>query len=366
MFPRLKIPPDAVDAAIASATSRHVEAALASARPGFFDLLALVSPAAVPYREALRKRATVARRRYYGKTVSVYAPLYISNACVNACRYCDFSRNHRAPRKVLSMDEIVKEARAIRATGIDSVLIVAGEHPKLMSVGWLAEVGRELKKHFSWIALEVAPQTEEGYRELFASGYEGLTCFQETYERDVYASVHPDGSKSDYDFRLGTQERAGRAGFRTLGVAFLMGLAPWRRELASLAAHAAQLMRDCYESKIQFAFPRLRPISGGFQPQFPVGDDDLEQTMNAFRIVFPQCCMTVSTREAPSFRDRIVVSAADNMSAGSKVTPGGYAVDAAKDVGQFALGDTRPAAEVYAAIRANGQEVVFKNWDRRI
>ena len=125
-------------------------------------------------------------------------------------------------------------------------------------------------------------------------------------------------------------------------------------------------MRDCYESKIQFAFPRLRPMSGGFVPPYPVDDDDLEQVMLAFRIVFPQCCMTVSTREAPVFRDRIVLSAADNMSAGSKVTPGGYAVDARADVGQFELSDGRPPAEVYAAIRANGQDVVFKTWDRRI
>ena len=366
MFPRLEVSREEVDAFIASATARQVESALVSQHPGLFDLLALISPAAAPYRDALRKCATLARRRYYGKNVSVFAPLYISNACVNSCRYCDFSRSHRASRRVLTMDEILREAEVIRGTGIDSILIVAGEHPQQMSVGWLAEVGRELRKRFSWLALEVAPQTEAAYRELFAAGYEGLTCFQETYERDVYASVHPAGPKRDYDFRLGTQERAGRAGFRTLGVAFLMGLAPWRREAASLAAHAWQLMRDCYESKIQFAFPRLRPMSGGFVPPYPVDDDDLEQVMLAFRIVFPQCCMTVSTREAPAFRDRIVISAADNMSAGSKVTPGGYAVDAHSDVGQFELSDDRPAAEVYAAIRANGQDVVFKTWDRRI
>ena len=366
MFPRLKVSREEVDAFVASASAAQVEAALANGHPGFFDLLSLISPAAVPYRDALRKRATLERRRYYGKTVSVFAPLYISNVCVNSCRYCDFNIHHRSPRKVLTMDEVIREAEAIRSTGIDSLLIVAGEHPKVMSVGWLAEVGRELKKRFSWLALEVAPQTEAAYRELFASGYEGLTCFQETYERDVYARLHPAGPKSDYDFRLGTQERAGQAGFRTLGVAFLMGLAPWRREAASLAAHAWHLMRDCYEAKVQFAFPRLRPMSGGFAPEYPVSDDDLEQVMLAFRIVFPQCCMTVSTREAAAFRDRIVLSAADNMSAGSKVTPGGYAVDARADVGQFELSDGRPPADVYAAIRANGQDVVFKTWDRRI
>ena len=132
---------------------------------------------------------------------------------------------------------------------------------------------------------------------------------------------------------------------------------------------ALYLMKECYESKVQFAFPRICRVEGGFTPPCEVSERDLELMMLAFRIVFPQCCMTVSTREAPEFRDRIVLTAADNMSAGSRTTPGGYAVladDPRHDVAQFALSDDRSPAEVYAAIRANGQEVVFKNWDKRI
>ena len=181
--------------------------------------------------------------------------------------------------------------------------------------------------------------------------------------------MHPAGPKADYDFRLGTQLRAGHAGFRLLGCAFLLGLGPWRREAASLAAHAFYLMRECYEAKVQFAFPRICRVEGGFVPPCEVDERDLELMMLAFRIVFPQCCMTVSTREPPAFRDRIVLTAADNMSAGSRVTPGGYAILAGnrkQDVAQFTLSDSRTPDEVYAAIRANGQEVVFKNWDNRI
>ena len=246
---------------------------------------------------------------------------------------------------------------------------MAGEDPKVNTVAHLAEVGRLLKPMFSNLSLEVAPQTEEGYRELFAAGYEGLTCFQETYDQALYCEMHPAGPKADYDWRLNTQLRAGRAGFRVLGCAFLLGLGPWRREAASLAAHAFHLMRECYEAKVQFAFPRICRVDGGFVPPCEVDEGDLEQMMLAFRIVFPQCCMTVSTREAPAFRDRIVLTAADNMSAGSRVTPGGYAVlpkEHAEDVAQFTLSDSRPPAEVFAAIRANCQEVVFKNCDNRI
>ncbi len=367
MFPLLKYTAEEVEKMCEKATAADVRVSLAKDRLDWFDLLNLISPAANGLLDEMRARARLARTRYYGKTVSVYAPLYIGNTCINSCRYCDFRVQHSGTvRRNLSMDEIRQEAEAVRATGIDSLLVVAGEDPRVNTVGHLAEVGRLLKTMFSNLSLEVAPQTEEGYRELFKAGYEALTCFQETYDQERYKYFHPAGPKSNYEFRLWTQLRAGRAGFRQLGCAFLLGLSKWRPEAASLAAHAIYLMKECYEAKVQFAFPRFCPTEGGFQPEFPVSESDVELMMLAFRIVFPQCCMTVSTREAPEFRDRIVQTAADNMSAGSRVTPGGYAVLADKDVAQFTLTDSRCPAAVYDAIRANGQEVVFKNWDNRI
>ena len=370
MFPLLKYSEGEVAAAISGVTPEMVVASLGKARHDWFDLLNLISPTAYPFMDAMRETARIARLRYYGKTVSVYAPLYIGNTCINSCRYCDFRIQHTGTvRRNLTLDEIRAEAKAVRATGIDSLLVVAGEDPRTNTVAHLAEVGHLLKPMFSNLSLEVAPQTEDGYRDLFAAGYEGLTCFQETYDCDLYREMHPAGPKADYDFRLGTQLRAGRAGFRLLGCAFLLGLGPWRREAASLAAHAFYLMKECYEAKVQFAFPRICRVDGGFVPPCEVDERDLELMMLAFRIVFPQSCMTVSTREPHVFRDRIVLTAADNMSAGSRVTPGGYAVlaeDRKQDVAQFTLSDSRTPDEVYAAIRANGQEVVFKNWDNRI
>ena len=370
MFPHLKYTETEVDDYISGVAPEMVEASLAKERHDWFDLLNLISEAARPFLPEMRRLAQIARRRYYGKTVSVYAPLYIGNTCINSCRYCDFRRQHTGTvRRNLTLDEIRAEAEAIRKTGIDSLLVVAGEDPKVNTVAHLAEVGRLLKTIFSYLALEVAPQSEDGYRELFAAGFEGLTCFQETYDQTLYREMHPAGPKADYEWRLNTQLRAGRAGFRILGCAFLLGLGPWRREAASLAAHAFYLMRECYEAKVQFAFPRICRVDGGFTPPCEVDECDLELMMLAFRIVFPQCCMTVSPREAPEFRDRIVLTAADNMSAGSRVTPGGYAVMAGErsaDVAQFTLSDARSPEEVFAAIRTHGQDVVFKNWDRRI
>lgn len=370
MFPLLKYSKEQVEAYYEKVTPEMVAASLAKEKHDWFDLLNLLSPAAYPFIPKMREKAQLARRRYYGKTVSVYAPLYIGNTCINSCRYCDFRIQHSGTvRRNLTLDEIRLEAEAIRATGIDSLLIVAGEDPKVNSVEHLAEVGRLLKTMFSNLSLEVAPQTEEGYKVLFEAGYEALTCFQETYDQEQYKYFHPAGPKSNYDFRLWTQLRAGKAGFRQLGVAFLLGLCPWRAEAASLGAHAFYLMKECYEAKVQFAFPRFCRVEGGFVPPHEVSEEDVDLMMLVFRIVFPQCCMTVSTREAPKFRDYIVQYAADNMSAGSRVTPGGYAVlekEHASDVAQFTLTDQRKPAEVYAAIKANGQEVVFKNWDKRI
>lgn len=366
MFPKLKLTEAQIREHYAKVSPHDVEASLAAESPGYFDLLNLLSPAAAGFIPQMRECATRLRRRYYGRTVSIYAPLYISNSCVNSCLYCDFSIRHKAPRKILTLDEIMIEAEAIRAAGIDSLLIVAGEDPRNMTVDFLCEAGRRLKERFSYLSLEVAPQSEEDYRKLFAAGYEGLICFQETYNQELYRHLHPAGPKSDYDWRVWTQLRAGKAGMRTLGTAFLLGLDDWRMEAASLGAHTLYLLRECYRSKVQFAFPRITPVSGGFQPACPVSEEELEQMMLAFRIAFPECGCTVSTRESPAFRDRIVQSCADNMSAGSRVTPGGYAILADEDVGQFTLNDSRSVEEVESAIRRHGQEVVRKYWDNRI
>ena len=244
MFPLLKYSKEQVEAYYAKVTPEMVQASLAKDRHDWFDLLNLLSPAAYPFMDAMRKKARLARIRYYGKTVSVYAPLYIGNTCINSCRYCDFRTSHTGTiRRNLTMDEIRMEAEAIRATGIDNLLIVAGEDPRVNSIEHFCEVGVMLKKMFSNLSLEVAPQSEEGYRAMFEAGYESLTCFQETYDQEQYKYFHPAGPKSNYEWRLWTQLRAGKAGFRTLGCAFLLGLCPWRAEAASLGAHALYLMK---------------------------------------------------------------------------------------------------------------------------
>lgn len=366
MFPLLNLSEDEILAHLANATPADVQRALAQAEPGFYGLLTLLSPAAKAMLPQLRAEAERRRLERFGRTVGVYAPLYVANRCINACKYCDFSSKHHTERRTLTQDEIRKEGEAVRALGIDSLLIVAGEDPKHVTTAYLCEIAHTLRDLFSCLSLEVAPQSGAAYRELFNAGYESLTCFQETYDAELYADLHPLGPKHNYEWRLWTQLRAGKAGFRTLGMAFLMGLRDWRTEAASLAAHAFYLMKECWQAKIQFAFPRIRPVEGGFIPPCPVNDETLEHIMLAFRIAFPAAGITVSTREAPDFRDRIIRTCADNMSAGSRVTPGGYAVDVREETAQFSLSDTRPAADVFNAITREGFDVVRKQWDPRM
>ncbi len=147
-------------------------------------------------------------------------------------------------RRNLTLDEIRAEAEAVRKTGIDSLLVVAGEDPKVNTVAHIAEVGRMLKAIFSYLALEIAPQSEDGYRELFAAGFEGLTCFQETYDQALYREMHPAGPKADYDWRLNTQLRAGRAGFRVLG-----GNATRRKSSSRSRASVAWRVVSCRHAK---------------------------------------------------------------------------------------------------------------------
>lgn len=365
MFPPLKIGERTVRDRIMNATSRAVSAALKKSGHDFDDLLVLLSPAAAKLLPAMREAASVYRRRYFGKTVQLYTPLYFSSYCVNNCAYCDFRRDNPSPRKTLCPEDIVNDARIIKSTGIDSLLLVAGEDPKSITIELLERIVAEMKSMFSYLAVEIAPQSMENYRRLFQAGVDGLTLYQETFDRQRYLELHPCGPKRDYDRRLEILEGGGAAGMRTLGIGFLLGLYDWHAEAASLAAQAIWLKRKFYRSKIQFSFPRITPTSFGYVPPCPVSEDELEQMLLAFRIVFPEYDITVSTRETSGFRNRVALTCVNNISAGSLVAPGAYS-EPEQELGQFSLNDRRTVAEVVRDLRNLGLEPVTKYWDTAI
>jgi 2-iminoacetate synthase len=356
------------------------------------DFATLISPAAGALLETLGRRAHALTQQRVGKVVRLFAPLYLSNECINNCRYCGFSRDNAILRVTLTVDEVVQEARALREQGFRNLLLVAGEHPKFVSQAYLRDCVAALHDEWPSISLEVGPMETEDYRPLVAAGAEGLVVYQETYVRAVYADMHTAGPKRDFDWRMETPERAYRAGFRRLGISALYGLADWRLEALGVAAHAQYLLRHCWKAYLTISLTRLRPCAGEFQPLTHMSDRELAQLLCAFRLMFPDAGLVLSTRESPTLRNGLVPLGITLMSAGSHTEPGGYTgagrthlhqtvrgrmVDLASGASewapangpvqqateQFRIADERSAQEVAELIRGLGYEPVWKDWD---
>ncbi len=347
------------------------------------DFAALLSPAAGEQLETVCRHSQAITQQRFGKVIRLFAPLYLSNECINNCDYCGFSRDNAILRVTLSVDEVLREAQALKQQGFRSILLVAGEHPKFVSGSYLADCVRALHAEIPGISLEVGPMDTDDYRPLVAAGAEGLVVYQETYDRSVYARVHTAGPKKDFDWRLETPERAYAAGFRRLGIGALHGLSDWRLEAICLAAHAAYLLRNCWKAQLTISLPRLRPCAGEFEPLTHMTDRELVQLMCALRITFPDVGMVLSTREGAKLRNGLVPVGVTSMSAGSHTEPGGY-TGAGRDnlhrtergrivelapgasewaTRQFDIADDRSPEEVAESIRQLGYEPVWKDWD---
>jgi len=358
-------PPARVQELIGSRTEENVRAALAAA--GQYDpvhLAALVSPAAGPFLEALAQRSAHWTRQRFGHAVQFFTPLYVSNFCSNGCRYCGFNHATRGTvRRALTLDEAEAEAACLARQGFGHLLLVSGEDAERVPPPWFAELARRIRPRFASLQAEIYALTFEAYKMLSEAGIDGITMFQETYNPEVYAHFHPSGPKRDFANRLEAVERAARAGMTFVGLGALLGLNDWREEAFYLGLHAAYLQRRYWRVSVAFSFPRMRPAHGGMPPPHPVPDAHLVQLMCALRVQLPDATLTLSTRERPAFRERLVRVAVNRISAGAKTTPGGYA-QATDAEAQFEVADSRTLAEVAAAIRAMGFDPVMKDWDR--
>ena len=326
------------------------------------DFPVLISPAATPF---LEKMAAAARRTTllrFGRTIKLYAPLYISNECINACKYCGFNAANRIARITLTKEEVYREAEALHQQGFRHILLVSGEDRTKVSVSYLADIARTLAQSFAGISIEVYPMEEDEYRLLAKNGITGIAVYQETYDRDVYRTLHR-GPKSDFDFRLATHERAGRAGFRELGIGALMGLHDFRVDLTCVALHAAYLMKNFWRAQIAVSFPRLRHAAGGFTPAVTVSDRELAQVIVALRMILPDADLVLSTRERSEFRDGMAGIGITRMSAGSKTNPGGYTFEESS-LEQFEVADQRSPAQVADMLTKRNLEPVWKDFDR--
>lgn len=302
-------------------------------------------------------------RARFGRIVQLYAPIYVSNECTNRCVYCGFNHDNPIRRVTLSPEEAVAEARILWEQGFRNLLLVSGEDPRAMPVEALEEIVRRLHPLFPSLGVEVYPLETAEYARLARAGVDGVTIYQETYDRSLYAEVHPSGRKRLFDWRLETPSRAGEAGMRRVGIGSLLGLGNWRFEAIVLGLHAAWLQKTWWRTQVSVSFPRMRAAAGGFNPPHPVSDSELFRMAAALRLLHPDAGMFLSTREPQAFRDGFAPILVTHMSAGSRTEPGGYAHPGEAEE-QFRIADDRSPAEVAAMLAAHGLEPVWKDWDR--
>ena len=345
---------------------------------------ALLEPMDDTRLQSLAANSAAVTRRHFGRTMRLFAPLYLSNECINSCAYCGFSRENAIQRVTLEIDQMEKEARHLVAEGFRNILLVAGEHPKFVSGSYLESCIERLRAFVPSLSIEVAPMEVPDYERIVRAGAEGLVVYQETYHREIYARMHLAGPKKDFDWRLDCPERGHEAGFRRIGIGALFGLADWRFEALALAAHLEYLQRVCWKSQLTVSLPRLRPAAGEFEPENPLPDREFIQLLCALRVTFPAVGIVLSTREPAALRDLVAPLGITMMSAGSHTEPGGYTGqgkdslhltvrgkiqpgtggDAATE--QFSISDDRDARTVEGVLQRLGLDPVWKDWDSEI
>jgi 2-iminoacetate synthase len=341
--------------------------------------------------EHMARQSSAITRQHFGRTIRLFAPLYLSNECINNCSYCGFSRDNPIIRVTLSVDQVVAEAKHLASLGFRSILLVAGEHPKFVSEGYLQKCITAIHDFVPSLGLEVGPMETPDYSRMVEAGCEGLVIYQESYDRSAYAKLHTAGPKKNFNWRLACPERAYAAGFRRLGIGALFGLADWRSEAESLAAHLAYLQQHCWKASYTVSFPRIRPAAGDFQPLSHFTDRNFLQLVCAFRLSFPEVGIVLSTRESAVFRNSIAPLGITSMSAGSHTEPGGYTgkgndslhltvkgkrvelnssmQSCGNTTGatpQFGIADQRSPAEVASSLTDIGLDPVWKDWEGAI
>lgn len=355
----------------------------------------LLEPKSRAELETLAQESVQVTRQNFGKTMRLFAPIYLSNECVNNCSYCGFSRDNPILRTTLSVPQVVAEAEHLAAKGFRNILLVAGEHPKFVSDGYLEECLEALRDSVPTLAIEVGPMETPEYRRMVDAGCEGLVVYQETYHREAYAEYHTAGPKKNFDWRIDCPERGYEGGFRRIGIGALVGLADWRFDVLRLAAHLEYLYRVCWKATFTISLPRLRPAAGDFQTRFPMTDAEFVQTLCAFRVCFPQVGIVLSTREPKELRNALFPLGVTSISAGSHTEPGGYTGEGSEDLhltvrgrrvelgeealvtaskpncetaatGQFDIADERSPEEIANYLRSIGLEPVWKDWDSSI
>ncbi len=354
---------DEVQASIYAKTANDVTRALGKTKRDIEDFKALISPAAAPYLEQMAQLSHQITQKRFGKTVQLYAPMYLSNECQNICTYCGFSYDNKLRRKTLTGMEMLQEAEHLKQQGFEHVLLVTGEATKTVGVAYLRDAIRLLRPYFANISIEVQPLEQDEYELLANEGLYAVLVYQETYHKDNYKTYHPKGKKSNFDYRLATPDRLGNVGMHKIGLGVLIGLEDWRTDNFFTALHVNYMEKHFWQSRYSISFPRLRPATGLIEPKVVISDKELVQLICAWRIFNEEIELSISTRENEVFRNNIIKLGATAMSAGSKTNPGGYTIEE-ESLEQFEIDDSRSVNEVKEMIVSKGYKPVWKDWDR--
>lgn len=325
-----------------------------------------VGEAADEFDNALFTTAREVKQTIYGNRVVLFAPLYISNECYNRCTYCGFAANNRElERRTLSAESIAREVSVLEDMGHKRLLLVYGEHPKL-GAEWIAETIRTVYGTISEKSGEIrranvncAPLDVDGFRKLHDVGIGTYQCFQETYQRATYESVHKGGPKRDFFWRLTAMHRAMEAGIDDVGMGVLFGLYDHKFEMLALLMHAQELERAYGVGPHTISFPRLEPALNAdiaYNPPYPVSDRQFKRIVAILRLAVPYTGLILSTRESAELRRELLELGVSQLSAGSRTYPGAYS-DPSYDrpeVQQFCVGDHRTLDEVIQEIAQLG------------
>lgn len=315
--------------------------------------------------EQLAQAASRLTRQYFGRTITLYAPLYLSNFCSSHCTYCGFHSHNRIKRFKLTDEQMHQEMSYLAKQGIENVLLLTGESYQATPLSYLKEATDVAKKYFPSISLEVHPMETEEYSQLFEAGVDGITVYQETYHREQYKRVHVSGKKADYDYRRATPQRAAQGGIRHIAMGILLGLSQTAEDLHALYEHLHWMERHFPGVEYSVSFPRLRAIKGTDFAVCDVDDTTLVKVICLTRIQFPRVGINLSTREDAKLRDHALELGITRMSAGSNTSVGGYTVTAAeKQDPQFDIKDHRPVQDIIQILKRRNFDPVLTDWRR--
>jgi 2-iminoacetate synthase len=324
------------------------------------DLPTLISKAATPHIEKMAQKAHSITKQRFGNTMQLFIPMYLSNLCFNKCTYCGFSVEHKYPRTTLTEEEILAEAKLIQDKGFQHLLLLTGEAQGVVDVEYISKAVAQVKPLFASIGIEIQPLNEAEYIQMIEAGADSLTLYQETYHQGAYAQYHLAGKKKNFKHRLDAAEAGGRAGFYRINIGALIGLYEWQYEAIALANHLSYMQKKYWKSKYSISFPRIQKMVGQFNPKYIISNSEFVQLICAFRLIFPDIGITLSTRESAELRDQLIPLGITTMSAESKTEPGGYSGKTAEK--QFETSDNRSLDEIKTLLIKKGYDPVLKDW----